>query len=149
MKTRRIFISLMALLMFAIIFSGSALAALCISSNATMIPSAVQNKDARTPTLSQQNETVNVTIVNFAYTPSNITITNGTTVVWTNKEAFISHSVVSDKKIINPDLGTRSPLFNSGSLSPGASFAFQFNTTGTFTYYCAEHPFMRGTVIVT
>jgi len=100
-------------------------------------------------TLSQQNETVNVTIQNFAYTPSNITITNGTMVLWTNKEFLISHSVVSDKKIINPDSGTRSPMFDSGSLSPGASFSFRFNTTGTFTYYCREHPFMRGTVIVT
>ena len=99
--------------------------------------------------LSQQNEKDNVTIQNFAYIPSNITVSNGTTVVWTNKEFLISHSVISDKKIINPDSGTRSPMFDSGSLSPGASFAFQFNTTGTFTYYCREHPFMRGTVIVT
>ena len=109
----------------------------------------VVTANAVTPTLSQQSETVNVTIVNFAYTPSNVTVANGTTVVWTNKELFISHSVVSDMKIINPDSGTRSPLFDSGSLSSGASFEFQFNTTGTFTYYCREHPFMRGTVIVT
>jgi plastocyanin len=149
MKTRRIFISLLALLMFAIIFSGSALAALCIPSNVTKIPSSVQNKDALASTLSQQNATVNVTIVNFAFTPSNITITNGTTVVWTNKEAFISHSVVSDRKAFNSGTGTFSPIFDSGSLSPGASFEFQFNATGTFNYYCREHPFMHGTVIVT
>ena len=149
MKTRRIFISLMAVSMFAIIFSGSALAALCISSNATTIPSSVQNKDLRTSTLSQQNATVNVTIVNFAYIPSNITITNGTTVVWTNKEAFVSHSVTSDTKVINPETGTRSPIFASGDFGPGASFEFQFNATGTYNYHCGHHSFMRGTVIVT
>ena len=109
----------------------------------------VVTADAVSSTLSQQNETVNVTIQNFAYTPSNITVSDGTTVVWTNKEFLIPHSVVSDKKIINPDSGTSSPMFDSGGLSSGASFSFQFNTTGAFTYYCREHPFMRGTVIVT
>ena len=149
MKTRRIFTSLMAVSMFVTLFSASALVALCISSNATTIPSSVQNKDARTSTLSLQNETVNVTMVNFAYVPSNITITNGTMVVWTNKEAFVSHSVVSDTKVINPETGTRSPIFASGDLGPGASFEFQFNATGTYNYHCGHHSFMRGTVIVT
>ena len=149
MKTRRIFISLMSVLMFAIIFSGSALAALCISSNATKIPSSVQNKDAPTSTLSQQNATVNVTIQRFVYTPSNITITKGTTVVWTNKELFIPHSVISDATVFNFVTGTRSPIFDSGDLGTGASFKFQFNATGTFDYHCGHHHFMRGIVIVT
>ena len=149
MKTRRIFISLMAVLMFAIIFFGAALAALCISSNATKIPSSVQNKDARTSTLSQQSKTVNVTIQAFCFTPSNMTIMNGTTVVWTNKETFVSHSVTSDTKVVNLETGKRSPLFASGDLGPGASFKFQFNATGTYNYHCGHHPFMRGTVIVT
>jgi len=48
MKTRIIFISVMAVLMIAILISGSALAALYISSNATKIPSGVQSKDALT-----------------------------------------------------------------------------------------------------
>ena len=149
MKTRSIFISLIAVLMFAIIFSGSALAALCISSNATKIPSSVQNKDALTSTLTQQNETVNVTLKNFCYDPSNITVANGTTVVWTNKEIFVSHSVTSDTKVIDINSGVSRPLFNSGDLRAGASFKFQFNTTGTFKYHCSHHPFMTGTVIVT
>lgn len=139
----------MAVLMFAILISGSALAALYISSNATKIPSGMQGKDALTSTLSQQNETVNVTIQNFAYTPSNITVAKWTTVVWTNKEAFVSHSVVSDKKVVNSVTGTLCPLFDSGELGPGASFEFQFNHTGTFNYHCSHHSFMRGTVIVT
>jgi len=139
----------MAVLMFAIIFFGAALAALCISSNATKIPSSVQNKDARTSTLSQQSETVNVTIQAFCFTPSNMTIMNGTTVVWTNKETFVSHSVTSDTKVVNLETGKRSPLFASGDLGPGASFKFQFNATGTYNYHCGHHPFMRGTVIVT
>jgi len=147
MKTRMIFSSLMAVLLFAIIISGSALGALYISSNATEISCGVQNKDALASTLSQQNATVNVTIQNFCFNPSNITIANGTTVVWTNKEIIVPHSVISDKKVYNS--GTFGPLFDSGNLSPGASFAFRFNTTGTFNYHCGHHSIMRGTVIVT
>ena len=149
MKTRMIFISLMAVLLFATIIAGSALGALYISSNATEISCGVQNKDALASTLSQQNATVNVTIQNFAYNPSNITVVNGTTVVWTNKEIIVPHSVISDTKVFDSGTGTFSPAFNSGNLSPGASFAFQFNTAGTFNYHCGHHSIMRGTVIVT
>jgi plastocyanin len=144
-----IFISLMAVLIFTIIISGSAFGALYESSQATKIPCGVQNKDVHASTLSQQNATVNVTIQNLAFNPSNITVANGTTVVWTNNDIFIPHSVISDTKVYNSEAGTFSPAFNSGNLSPGASFAFQFNTTGTFNYHCGHHSLMRGTVIVT
>lgn len=149
MKTRMIFISLIAVLTFAIIISGSALGALYISSNAAEIPCRVQNKDVLASTLSQQNATVNISIQNFAYNPSNITVVNGTTVVWTNKEIIVPHSVISETKVYNSGTGTFSPVFNSGNISPGASFAFRFNTTGTFNYHCGHHSIMRGTVVVT
>ena len=149
MKTRMIFISLMAVLLFATIIAGPALGALYISSNATEIPRGAQNKEALASTLAQQNATVNVTIQNFCFNPSNITVANGTTVVWTNKEIIVPHSVISDTKVYNSGTGAFSPAFNSGNLSPGASFAFQFNKTGTFNYHCGHHSIMRGTVIVT
>jgi len=146
MKTRMIFISLIAVLTFAIVISGSALGALYIPAE---IPCRVQNKDVLASTLSQQNATVNVTIQNFCFNPSNITVANGTTVVWTNKEIIVPHSVISDTKVFDSGTGTFSPAFNSGNLSPGASFAFQFNKTVTFNYHCGHHSIMRGTVIVT
>jgi len=60
---------------------------------------------------------------------------------------FFPHSVISYTKVYNS--GTFSPAFDSGNLSPGDSFAFQFNATGTFNYHCGRHSFMHGTVIVT
>ena len=36
----------------------------------------------------------------------------------------------------------------SGVLNPGNTYAFTFNTPGTYSYHCAIHPQMRGTIIV-
>jgi plastocyanin len=36
----------------------------------------------------------------------------------------------------------------SGLLAQGTSASLTFNTAGTFTYFCAIHPTMRGTVVV-
>jgi hypothetical protein len=38
--------------------------------------------------------------------------------------------------------------FDSGTLNPGASFSQTFSTAGTFTYHCAIHPRMTGTIVV-
>jgi len=77
-----------------------------------------------------------VSIANFSFSPATITINKGMTVVWTNNDSA-PHQIASDN-------GT----FNSNPLSNGDSFAFTFSTPGTFTYHCAIHPSMTGTVIV-
>lgn len=38
--------------------------------------------------------------------------------------------------------------WNSGNIAPGASFSQTFQTAGSFTYHCAIHPNMVGTVTV-
>ena len=83
-----------------------------------------------------------VSIVDFAFEPSTITITAGSSVRWTRSPASIfTHTTTSDAGSMDP--------WNSGDLAPGASFTKQFNTPGTFTYHCEHHPFtMNGTVVV-
>lgn len=80
-----------------------------------------------------------VQIQNFAFGPDTVTIPVGTTVVWTNQDSA-SHTTSSD--------AASAVSWNSGSLNQGQSFSFTFSTAGTFTYHCAIHPFMTGTVIV-
>ncbi|MEV5509495.1 cupredoxin domain-containing protein [Streptomyces orinoci] len=75
-----------------------------------------------------------VTIAGFAFSPSTLTVTKGTTVTWTNNDS-VSHTV------------TGSGL-NSPTLSPGDSYSFTFNSSGTFSYICTIHPSMHGTVVV-
>lgn len=86
------------------------------------------------PTASQQTYTV--AIVNFAFQPSTMTIPRGATVMWRNDGA-VTHTVTSD-----------TGAFNSGNLSPGATFTHQFNQAGTYPYHCTPHPFMTGTITV-
>jgi plastocyanin len=80
-----------------------------------------------------------ITIKNFAFYPSSLTVKTGTVVTWVNQDGA-SHTIVSD---------TGSPAaFSSDSLSTGASFPFTFTQAGTYTYHCSFHPSMKGTIIV-
>jgi plastocyanin len=78
-----------------------------------------------------------VSIQNFSYIPATITVAPGERVTWTNNERSVPHTVTSD-----------SDVFDSGRLAPGATFSFTFTTPGTYTYHCAIHPYMHGTVVV-
>lgn len=78
-----------------------------------------------------------VTIDNFAFGDGLITIAAGTKVTWTNRDD-IPHTVT----------GLNGAGFRSGALDSGDSFAYVFAHVGTFRYFCALHPKMRGTVVV-
>ena len=77
-----------------------------------------------------------VFIQGMAFSPSTLTVTAGTVVTWTNKDA-VTHNVTS-----NP------ALFSSGGMGNGATYSFTFSNKGTFNYSCTIHPSMTGTVIV-
>jgi plastocyanin len=77
-----------------------------------------------------------VFIQNFTFSPSTITVTAGTTITWTNKDA-VAHTVTSDDG-----------LFDSGSINPDGNYSHLFPTPGTFNYHCSIHPNMVGKVIV-
>ena len=78
-----------------------------------------------------------VSIANFAFQPSWISVPAGTTVSWFNNDG-VAHTVTSD-------VGA----FDSGAIAPGSGFSVTFSTPGTYTYHCAFHPMMTGTVVVT
>jgi plastocyanin len=80
-----------------------------------------------------------ITITNYAFSPSNITVTKGTTVTWTNKDA-VAHTVTETD-------GKNGP--KSGDLNQNQTYSFTFNQVGTFKYDCSLHPYMTGTVTVT
>jgi plastocyanin len=77
-----------------------------------------------------------VWIQGMAFNPATITVSAGTTIVWTNKDA-VAHTVTST-----------TGLFNSPSLGTNATYSRLFSTAGTYNYYCAVHPAMTATVIV-
>ncbi len=77
-----------------------------------------------------------IEIADFAFVPATVTVTVGTTVTWTNLDS-VAHTVTSE-----------TDLFDSGNLARNATFSYLFADRGTFSYYCAIHPSMRGKVIV-
>lgn len=74
----------------------------------------------------------------YFFSPSTVTITKGSRVVWVNK-SDAPHTVTSDT----------GAFAGSGTLTTNQTFSMIFNTAGTFTYHCAIHPYMQATIIVT
>ena len=84
--------------------------------------------------------TAALSVQDFSFSPSTLTIPPGTTVTVTNHGA-VTHTWASDPG--------SAQTWNSGNLNPGASFSVTFNTPGTFGYHCNIHPFMTGRIVVT
>lgn len=76
-------------------------------------------------------------IRNFAFAPASLQIPSGTRVTWTNHDDE-PHLVVASEG-----------AFRSGALDTGDHFQFVFAEPGSYDYFCALHPHMRGVVTVT
>jgi len=85
--------------------------------------------------------TVPVSIVDNAFSPQNITINVGDTVVWTNN-GFALHTATS-----GTTCPTGNQIWDSGFLSTGQFFEFTFTQPGNYSYFCTIHCF-TGTVTV-
>ena len=57
-------------------------------------------------------------------------------VTWLNQEPVVHTST------------STTPPFTSGPLGQGQSYSYRFEAAGTYEYYCAVHPSMKGRVIV-
>jgi plastocyanin len=80
---------------------------------------------------------VPVKIAQLAFSPASVTVPVGGTVIWTNSDQ-VEHTVTS--------MG-RGPL-GSATIGTGGTYSYTFTTPGTYMYYCAVHPDMMGTVVV-
>ncbi|WP_443749830.1 cupredoxin domain-containing protein [Asticcacaulis solisilvae] len=81
--------------------------------------------------------TVNVDIKNFMFMPMTVTIAEGDTVTWTNRDQ-IPHTVAEKNK-----------LFRSAALDTGDTYSHVFDKAGTYDYFCTLHPQMFAHVVVT
>lgn len=86
----------------------------------------------------EKKATTEVTIDNFSFGPTALTIQVGTKVTWTNRDD-IPHTVVS-----TDDLKT----FKSKALDTDEKFSFAFSKAGSYSYFCSIHPKMTGKIIV-
>ena len=91
-----------------------------------------------TPAAADQPASTNavVTIDNFSFTPSTLTVPVGATVTWTNRDD-IPHTIVSNDG-----------LFKSKARDTDEKFSFTFTKAGTYPYFCSIHPKMTGKIVV-
>ncbi|MBS3086001.1 cupredoxin domain-containing protein [Candidatus Pacearchaeota archaeon] len=82
-------------------------------------------------------KTESVVIKGFDYSPKELKIKAGTSVVWTNMDS-VGHTVTSD---------TGNEI-DSPLLKNGETYAKTFNNPGTYAYHCKPHPYMKGKIIV-
>ena len=77
-----------------------------------------------------------VSIENFNIVPATLTVPAGTTVVWTNHDD-VEHTVTASDN-----------SFTSTAIQTDGQYSYTFTTPGTYSYFCAIHPFMTAKVIV-
>jgi plastocyanin len=77
-----------------------------------------------------------ISIAAFRFAPTEITVSVGDTVAWTNDDAF-RHTTTAD-----------SGAWASAELATGQRFVFVATRVGRFPYHCAAHPVMRAVVHV-
>ena len=90
-----------------------------------------------TPATAQS--TVNVTIDNYSFSPPSLVVVIGinSSVTWTNQQSGIVHTVTANDS-----------SWGSGNLTTGQTYSHTFNTAGTFSYHCSNHPYMHAIIKV-
>src|SRR5262245_43137571 len=78
-----------------------------------------------------------VAIVDFQFTPREVSVGVGERVTWRNDDPY-GHWVV----------GTEPDVLDSGELSQAQTYAKTFSQAGTYLYYCNIHNYMKGSVTV-
>lgn len=125
-----------ALLLFTVFASVTFIS--CGSDSATGM------NDSNGPDDPQQEQGSNeVWMVGNTFNVSNLEVSEGTTVTWTNQSS-VNHTVTSGSRN-GDDAGD---LFDSGNLAPGETFSHTFEDAGNYDYFCEIHPGMAAEVTV-
>jgi len=77
-----------------------------------------------------------VEIHKFAFSPKEITVKPGTTIVWTNRDETPHTIIAGDGSFVSKAMDTDD------------SFSHTFASEGDFGYFCTLHPYMTGNVHV-
>jgi plastocyanin len=78
-----------------------------------------------------------VTIADYTYDPTKIVVPAGTTITFNNEDST-PHTATSKQ----------SGAFETDSIDTGKSAEVVLDQPGTYAYFCAFHPFMKGTIEV-
>jgi len=93
-----------------------------------------------------QDEKV-VQITDRGFVPPKIEVTVGQKVMWENS-SLKEHTVTARDKVPGVAGQEDKPLFDSGPIKPGGSWARSFSKEGTYEYGCRMDKTMTGTIVV-
>jgi len=79
--------------------------------------------------------TQTVVMEGTGFQPETLTVRRGDTVVWQNKDPF-------------PHTATAAGVFDSHNIPANGSWKYTARKPGRYSYICALHPNMKGTLIV-
>jgi plastocyanin len=111
-------------------------ALLMISALSTMSLCARAEPPATAAVVATATDATTISIREFMFAPTAMTVPVGTTVRWENLDGE-PHTVRSVDA-----------TFASNALDQNDSFAFKFDKPGTYRYVCSIHPQMVGTIVV-
>jgi plastocyanin len=106
-----------------------------VSGTSTTETAVATTTTTTTTTTEAEPELVEVEIENFRFVPAEVTVRVGDTVRWSIASG--THTTTADGAV-----------WSSPAMASAESFAWTFDTPGTFGYFCAIHPGMRGTITV-
>jgi plastocyanin len=122
------------------------LSALFIFDAATVHPTATAKSPSGITTLNvakaaavAATSATTIEIKNYAFAPATVSVAAGTEVTWVNEDS-VPHTVTTKS-------GPAS--FDSGQIASGGSYSVIFESAGTYSYYCIDHPQMTASVTVT
>ncbi|MDQ4095563.1 MAG: plastocyanin/azurin family copper-binding protein [Actinomycetota bacterium] len=111
--------------------------------------------DDTTSTGSSADAPTDVALEAIEFQPQKVEVSVGTTVRWTNEDEGVAHTVTSGKPkeqgipgLSEDKEGRPDGVFNEELNDAGDTFEFTFDKPGTYTYFCAIHAPMTGTVVV-
>ena len=112
----------------------AAAAALAVAGCGGSGPSPAKSS-AGTSTAKAAPTTAAVDIKDFLYRPATITVAPGAKVTWTNEDS-------------SPHTATVKGGFDTDAIAQGKRATVTLAKPGTYAYYCAFHPYMHGTIVV-
>ena len=116
-----------------------AVAALAASAISLGVTACGTERHAASPGARPAPPSARVSIKGYAFAPATVRVKAGGTIIFRNLDPTAHTATASDNR-----------SFDSGTIkASGKTATVRFTRAGRFTYYCAFHPYMHGTVIVT
>ncbi len=94
------------------------------------------SSNAEQTPFASDDDTLEIAIEDFLYSPEDLTINAGTTITWTNNDAAVHDATERDRS------------WNTELLLEGDAGEITFDEPGTFEYFCSIHPWMEASITV-